>query len=161
VSAVLLASVEEREPEGRTMLCNQCVVGEVCRCRSAWLVSDAELSNPEFIRDVRAFAHALGVAPDAWRDYLSNLYRDYPGAILMRAGVEIFLDMSEFERPNIHSWFDHFCCAPCPDHVTPYLRQEAWERGRVLATILRARFPEKAAFWGLAGLADNDNRPRR
>ena len=141
------------------MPCKQCLHLGACRKLRTRLVSDAELSNPEFVRDVRAFAYLQDVSSDLWLEHLSDLYRDFRGVIVNSAGVEIFLNMEEFERPTIRIWFRDFCCTPCAPHIRPYVRGEAWERARILATILRARFPEKAEFWGLRGHAVNDNRP--
>jgi len=138
-------------------LCPSCILLGYCRNRSAWLVTDKELDNPEFVRDVREAARAEAVSPDHWIDHITRLYRDYRGWITVIGGGRVFLDMDEFERPSIREWFRDFCVTPCPPEITPRVRDEARERVRILATILRALNPERAQFWGLR--SDNDNEP--
>lgn len=137
-------------------LCCACLALGYCARLSCRIVSDDELANPEFIRDVKMTAYDLRVSCDEWLEYLTRLYRDYRGRIVDQAGREILLDMEEFERPNIRYWFRDFCGRPCPTHVTPRLRREARERVRILATLLRAVFPDKAQFWGVRPANDND-----
>lgn len=139
-------------------LCLNCLSRGYCRRLRVEIVGDEDLANPEYIRDLRAFALGLGVNDEDWREFVSDLYRDYRGWIARANGTEIFLDMDEFERPSIREWFRDFCCTPCPAHVTPRVKPEAWERVRVLATILSATYPHDARFWGLRG--DNDNTPQ-
>lgn len=135
-------------------ICGACIaLGYCCQLR-AKLVSDDELNNPEFIRDLRAWTYQLDIGPDHWLDYLSDQYRDYAGTVV-DDGEPVFLDLEELERPDIKYWFRDFCCTPCSPEVKPRVRREARERVRVLATILRAVFPGHANSWGLRG--DNDN----
>lgn len=63
------------------MLCVQCMTRGHCRRLQVRLVTDAELANPEFIRDLRRHAHAFKFGRDAWLENLSSFYRDYPGSI--------------------------------------------------------------------------------
>jgi hypothetical protein len=56
----------------------------------------------------------------------------------------------------IRYWFRDFCRVVERD-VIPHVRCEAWERVRILASILRARDPDAARMWGLR--AANDNSP--
>lgn len=138
-------------------LCPTCLGVGYCRELNTPLVTDAELADPEFIRDLRNFASGLPLNCYDWLDGLSDLYRDYPGWIMGPDGQEVLLDMEQFEQPNICYWFREFCCTACPPNVTPRVRKEARERVRVLATILRARFRGDALMWGLR--AANDNEP--
>jgi len=137
------------------MFCQCCDVLEFCRNIKTRLVSDSELSNPEFIRDVRDFARSLGVSSYHWRDFLNNLYRDYQGWIPRSDGREVFLNMRVFEFDNARNWFRDFCCRPTKNHVTPYVRREARGRAKILATILRAAYPEAAIMWGIRAVNDN------
>ena len=139
-------------------LCAHCLSRGYCRRLRIEIVGDEKIANPEYIRDLRAFAFGLGINDEDWREFVSDLYRDYRGWIARANGTETFLDMGEFERPSIREWFRDFCCTPCPGHVTPHVRPEAWERVRVLATILTATYRHAAPFWGLR--ADNDNVPQ-
>jgi hypothetical protein len=138
-------------------LCAQCLPLGYCRRLQSKVVSDAELSNPEFIRDLRGHAYGRGFTRDAWLDKLANFYRDYPGTITDENGTEVMLDMEVFEHPGIRDWLRDFACTPCPVEVTPRVRREAWERVRVMATILRAHAPEEASQWGVR--AANMNTP--
>ena len=121
------------------------------------LVSDEELSNPEFVRAVRAKALNLQIPACLWHDHLVDLYRDLSGVILGSDGSEAYLDMDVFERENIHLWFREFCCRPCPEFVAPRVRAEARERVRILASVLRASYPIEARYWGCVA---NDNLPK-
>nr|WP_281721263.1 hypothetical protein [Nitrosomonas nitrosa] len=121
-------------------------------------MSDKNIENPEYVRDLRCFAYGLRISSHDWLEFLTDLYRDYPGRIIDARGAEVFLNMEEFETAGIREWFRDFCCTLCPPDVTPRVRPEAWERVRALATILRAHFPEAAMVWGVR--AANDNEPR-
>jgi len=138
--------------------CSKCIAVGYCIRVTAKLVSDRELDNPAFIRDLRSYTSNLPVTYRQWRDYIVNEYRDYGGWIAGHYGGETFLDMDVFETPNIDYWFRSFCCTPCADDTTPRLRNEVRERVRVLATILRARNPQVAMLWGRMDAA-NDNEP--
>lgn len=137
-------------------LCANCIeLGHCARC-AAVLVSDAELKNADFIRDVRAFAFSLGVSKHHWLEFLTDLYRDYPGVIIGPNSAESLLDMDALEVPHIQDWFHAFCCKPCPPETRPRVRAEAKERVRILATVLRACYPAAAQGWGLRAANDND-----
>ncbi len=138
------------------LFCIACRFLNYCQKISTPLVTDSELGDPEFVRGVRATAFDEGVAPDAWLEHVSDLYRDYPGWIVGSKQTEAFLNMGVFERPHIREWFRDFCCTACPADARPRVRKEARERVRVLATILRATYPVRAQTWGLP--VANDNR---
>lgn len=137
-------------------ICNQCLTLGYCRRLQDRLVTDGELANPEFIRDVRRHAHSFGFGRDAWLDRLTDLYRDYPGRIVDINGEEVALEFEAFEQcDSIADWFREFACTPCPEGVIPRVRREAWERVRVMATILRAHAPEQASLWGIRPANDH------
>jgi hypothetical protein len=138
------------------MFCECCLVLDHCRNINAKLVSDSELSDPEFIRDVRGFAHGLNVSSYHWRDFLTDLLRDYKGWIEGPDGTEAFLNMRAFEIENQRAWFRDFCCTPTKDHIKPYVRKEARGRAKILATILRAAYPNEALMWGVRAANDNE-----
>lgn len=137
-------------------MCRACRRHGFCRKLACQIVTDDELNDPEFLRDVRAAALAEGVSADAWLEHVNDLYRDFRGWISDARGAEVLLDMEEFERPFIREWFRDFCCTPCAPDIKPRIRDVARERVRVLATILRAAHPAKALLWGVR--AANDNR---
>lgn len=118
--------------------CALCIIED--RCERTLLVTDRELADPAFIRSLRDLCYALNVSSYQWLDFLTDLYRDAHGCIVDESGRTVFLDMDVFEIPHIRDWFRDFCCTPCPPHITPYVRGEAKERVRVLATILRGQF---------------------
>lgn len=141
------------------MLCPQCYCCGYCRKSVVQIVSDKQIANPEYIRDLRAFTAKLDIEADRWRCYLVDCYRDFSGWIAGEGGAEVFLDTSELERPHIREWCRDWLCKPCSPDVTPRVRAEARERIRVVATILTATYPAKAQFWGMRGA--NDNRPEQ
>ncbi|MDH5721904.1 MAG: hypothetical protein OEY94_01100 [Alphaproteobacteria bacterium] len=141
------------------------------------LVTDAELKNPEFVRDVRNFACAMGLQPSDWKPFLTDELEAYPGKIINRHYQEVELNLELFElddetilhsdsktlanaNDNVCEWFETWCCTPCPDGKRSRLNEETKEKFRIVATILRARNPGAAQFWGLKGKAANDNNPQ-
>ncbi|MEZ5691654.1 MAG: hypothetical protein R3D71_08325 [Rickettsiales bacterium] len=140
------------------------------------LVTDEELKNPEFIRDVRDFCYQQNIEAADWIHYICNEYVAYKGSIIDENGKEVLLNTSVFDidentlfngtdeeviaaNLTIYNWIREFCRTPCSASVKPRVRAEAKERVRVLATILRASFPAEAFFWGPRGKAANDNNP--
>ncbi|MCB1680972.1 MAG: hypothetical protein H6858_04105 [Rhodospirillales bacterium] len=125
--------------------CAHCFITDE-RCERTRLVTDAELGDPAFIRRLRNFCYSLNVSSYQWLDLLTDLYRDYRGCIVDEAGRTVFLNMDVFEIPHIRDWFRDFCCTPCPTHITPYVRGEAKERVRILATILQPTLTLNVSF---------------
>ena len=124
--------------------CALCIIEDTCaRTR---LVTDRELADPAFIRRLRNVCLRLNVSSYQWLDLLTDLYRDYRGCIVDEAGRTVYLDMDVFEIPHIRDWFRDFCCTPCPTHITPYVRGEAKERVRILATILQPTLTLNVSF---------------
>jgi hypothetical protein len=119
--------------------CAHCFITDQ-RCERTRLVSDRELADPAFIRSLRDFCFGLNISSYQWLDCLTDLYRDVRGCIVDESGCTVFLDMDVFEIPHIRDWFRDFCCTPCKPQITPYVRFEAKERARVLATIIRAAY---------------------
>jgi hypothetical protein len=117
------------------MGCSLCLIENTCT--QVRLVTDRELADPAFIRSLRDFCFGLNVSSYCWLDFLTDQYRDLRGCIVDQLGRTVFLDMDVFEVPHIRDWFRDFCCTRCPPHITPYVRGEAKERVRILATILK------------------------
>lgn len=138
-------------------LCTYCSLNGYCKTIRTRLVTDQELANPDFIRDVKSSARSLGIMPHAWLDALSDMYCHYRGCIVDSSDREIFLDLEPLERPHIREWFRDWVCAPLESATCPRVRSESRERIRVLATILRACSPVRAQMWGVR--AANDNAP--
>ena len=118
--------------------CALCIIEDTCaRTR---LVTDRELADPAFIRRLRNVCFRLNVSSYQWIDFLTDLYRDYRGCIVDEAGRTVYLNMDVFEIPHIRDWFRDFCCTQCPPQITPYVRGEARERVRIVATVLRSLY---------------------
>lgn len=152
-SVIIVASVGA---ECASPLCTLCINYTFCRRSTSQLVTDDELANSEWIRDLRTYAAKLCISPDHWHEWITAAYRDAKRLIVDRNGAEVSLDMEEFELIGIRYWFRTFCVSPAAD-VTPRIRVEARERVRILASILRARDPDAARMWGFR--AANDNSP--
>lgn len=152
-------------------LCPLCPFSASCK-RGVRLVSDKELSNGEFVRDVRNFAAGLGKRPADWLDYVLKLYASFEGCIVDGRGRPAHLDTTIFLPTDqeiddgvgavieyrMRNWFEETFATPVPENVTPHVRIEAKGRFLIVASILRARFPAQAAMWGVR--AANDNEPR-
>jgi hypothetical protein len=119
------------------------------------LVTDDELSQPQFVRGLRATALAMGYSASEWVDRLSDIYRDFDGVIIDEYGNELMLDLEVFEFEHGRTWFRDQINAPMAEGVSPRLRAESKERLRILGTVLKMVFPREALSW----LAANDNHP--
>ena len=119
------------------------------------LVTDDELSQPQYIRGLRATARALGYSASEWVDRLSEIYRDFNGIVIDEYGREVMLDLEVFEFEHARTWFRDQVNMPMAEGVAPRLRAESRERLRILGTVLKMVFPREALGW----LAANDNRP--
>lgn len=149
----------------KTPTCPVCQMAGQCKKRISRVVSDAELRDPQFVRAVRTAAHDQSIASRVWVDTLYDWLRDYAGCFVDTRGQLAELDMSHLEYADGEEkdeapyarWYQDFCNTPCPPDVTPFVRKEAWERVRIIATLLRATYPVRASTWGKAPA--NDNRP--
>ena len=147
------------------MLCMNCFVQGFCLSKRTQIVTNTEIRDPQFVRAVRATARDQCVASRAWVDSLYDWLRDYPGCFVDKRGQRTELEMvhleyadgAEKEEAPHARWYQDFCNTPCPPDVTPFVRKEAWERVRIIATLLRATYPVRAATWG--EVPANDNRP--
>jgi hypothetical protein len=160
--------------------CRDCLAEGICPLLFARLVSDKELGNPKFIRDVRNFAYLVGKLPSEWKEYLNDEYAAFRGIIIDKCGCVVELDLEIFEvdddtifmpseedesasnvtlqNNRFTNWFEEWCCTPCPEDVKPTVRKESRERVRVLATILRCRNEGASLLWGKEPA--NDNTPQ-
>lgn len=137
-------------------LCADCILRLYCKRNIVEAVREAEVLNPDFIHDVRVFAYSLSVSRDRWLDSLSDWLCSFLGLIVGPDGKEVELDTELFELPNIRDWFDDTCCTMPSENGARYVRTEARERFRIMATILKARFPHQAVLWGVRAANDND-----
>jgi hypothetical protein len=136
------------------MLCLNCLRHGYC-CKSTTAIVCVNDLKPAFIRDVRTFAFSLGLTRDAWHETLVDWLRDYRGVIVDANGKPADLDTSVFETKSIRYWFRDTCCAlPTPNGAN-YVQAEAQPRFIVMATILRATFPNESLMWGVRAANDN------
>lgn len=125
--------------------------------RRVAIVNDAEIANPDMVRSIRNFCAAIDVPAGQMLDYLADTYRDLGADVIGDHGLPIFLDLTPLETDpddldllvhckraeRIRDWF-RTMTTPVPEHVTPYVRGEAKERFRILATIIIASNPDIA-----------------
>lgn len=139
-------------------LCYRCLNSGFCAKQKTKVVSDTSLSNPYWLRDFKFFlvlySYRNKIPPSKWADHLSDLYCRYLGWIAGPGGEEIFLNTEVFELPHIREWFRDFIQI-VPNGVTPHVNALAFERVRVMATIMAAHHPISAVMWGVRPANDN------
>jgi hypothetical protein len=117
-----------------------------CQKLNVQIVSLADVADPAFVYDVRDFCWRLGISRDAWLDRLADWLRDFNGQFVDEAGQPFEINLDAFDGPNVRYYFrDNGCTRPNPNG---YVHPIATERFRVVATILKARFPAVASTWG-------------
>ncbi len=127
-------------------------------------VSDAELDDPNFIRDVREYLSYMGISSHKWGDVLLDAYCKLPNRILHEVtGKPVYLDTRDLEDSTQREWFRDLM-EPIPNDHAPYNCAKPPERFRFVATILRALDPNGAAMWHKPAndnvpKAANDNKP--
>ena len=127
-------------------LCNDCFLAAQCQKLNVQIVSLADVADPAFVYDVRDFCWRLGISRDAWLDRLADWLRDFNGQFVDEAGQPVEINLDAFDGPNVRYYFrDNGCTRPNPNG---YVHPIATERFRVVATILKARFPVVASTWG-------------
>ena len=138
------------------------------------LVNDAELSHPPFIRAIRTAAYEEGVEAGDWLEHLYNLLRDAE-SIIDRGNGPVDITLNEFEASDrdfdtdaykrtyerMRDWFGSNCCSPVDPDKRAFVRPEARERFRILATILCAYYPERARGWPRIIPANDNDLPAR
>ena len=148
----------------RELKCLSCQLVGYCHRVVTIVATDDEIKDGEFIKAVRDTAFDQQISNRGWVDALCNWLRDYPGCFKDEYGRLIDLDMSYFEYPDGEEkddvayarWFHDFCNTPCPPGSRTFVRKEARERVRIVATLLRATYPVRAQTWGQ--IPANDNR---
>lgn len=125
--------------------------------RRVSIINDTEIANAAMVRAIRNFCAGLDISAGQMLDYLADTYRDLDADIVDKDGFLIFLDLTPLETDpddldmlvhckrseRVRDWF-RTMTMPVPDHVTPYVRGEAKERFRILATIIIAHNPQIA-----------------
>jgi len=135
------------------------------------VVTNLDLQNSEFVRDVRNFAASLRIPQSRLLDAFLEAYARSDTCVvddegrpttlrfdcLLPSDQEIDEDRGVIVEARIQNWLEETFAVRVPSHVTPHVRVEARERFRVIATILRAAYPREAMMWGVR--ASNDNAP--
>lgn len=146
------------------------------------IVTDEDLQNWRFVRDVRNYAASLDWDAGA---ALGNLFTEMARRIdecVDNEGIVQELDISALEAEVVDEyddeaaeeledafaerfrlwWRDTFS-EPCPPTHRPYARKEAWERWRAVATILRTMAGGAGKTWGQESSVEprKDSRTRR
>ncbi|KCZ93829.1 hypothetical protein [Hyphomonas johnsonii] len=138
--------------------CRECLIAAYCKRLVTPIFVDDELKRPFFQSDLKAFlvryTYTHGLPPSEWHEHLVDLNRDYRGWYKSGDGREVLLRLSVFEIPHIREWFRDYIQI-VPNGVETRLRGESKERVRVLATIMRAYYPEEAMMWGVRAANDN------
>lgn len=135
-------------------LCLRCLRGGFCRQAHTRLISDHELNDPVFRHDVQQTARQMRVSDHKWQEHVYDMYRDFNGAIVDTGGSDVTLDMNVFEEGAIREWFRDWIYSKNQTRA-PRLRAESRERVRILATLIRAHYPERALLWGQRPANDN------
>lgn len=117
------------------------------------LVTDGELRNSDFLKDVRTFASKLRIPRRRIVDWLVDGIRDARTILLDEQGRPVEIDFDEIERDHIDLWFRDWATRPAA-HVTCRVREESRERVRLVATMLRMIFPKESTVWGRARLLE-------
>lgn len=136
-------------------LCRECQFRGYCRKLRCPIATDLEIADDRFIRAVRSHAFDLHIPNRQWPDTLGNWLRDYPGQFVDSLGQVRELHLSALEYPEgkenddppYARWYGVFCNTRCLPGRLPRIRKEAWERVRIVATLLRAKHPVRASHW--------------
>ena len=111
------------------------------------VVTDAELLDPNFIRDGRNYAAALGMPYRSCLERLTDILRDLRGEFYdTKTGDEVMLDMEPLEAASPF-WFRDSLLKPCAFTRQPRVKRQVFEQWRVALTILRAHCPT-GMYWG-------------
>ena len=137
--------------------CNACLNNALRQWPIVDLVTDSQLRNPAYLHDMRVFTASLDISPDDWPDFICDLYRDFRGLVVDQEGHTIGLNTDLLD--TYREWYRDWANKPVVPGIMPRLRKEAKARIRVIATILRAAFPEQTSSWG--DEPSNDNSPGR
>lgn len=126
--------------------CSECEIKGYCKEIKVEIVSLSDMQNPQYVYDVRDFCWRLGISRDAWLDRLAGWLRDFDGHFVDQTGRSLEIDLEAFDTPSIRYYFrDNACTRPNPNG---YVHPMAVDRFRVMATIVKARFPVVASTWG-------------
>ncbi|MBL4829521.1 MAG: hypothetical protein JKY55_06510 [Aliivibrio sp.] len=120
------------------------------------IVTDAELRRPLFRLDgINSVRDTINTLPHRkCLDFFIDKYRDLPGYFADENGNEVFLNTdSVLDCPD--EWWRDSLKSPKPRTTAIILRAENTERFRVILSLYRAYFPERAMLWGVRSSNDN------
>lgn len=101
------------------------------------VVTDRELSNPKFIREMRNYAASLDVPYMQIRDFITTWYARAPVLFHDHLDREVMINTAWLETPSFDYWARDFC-KPVPMMVRPRIRIEARNRAGAFCSLLRA-----------------------
>lgn len=145
---------------------------ECCPKLQTFVVNDAELSSPQFIRAVQNFGYGLDVEPSRWHDFLLDCYCNAKQPIVCGCGYEVELNTELFEASDAdidegrgddikeatRNWFRMRFGSAVSEGAHVFLTRPNREKFRVVSSILAAAFPDVACHWPRIKPA-NDNCP--
>lgn len=134
-------------------LCEDCTNHALSLRPCVRVVTDEHLQCPAYLADLRAFTSGLGILPDDWPDYLSDIYRDFLGFLSNEEGHLVSLNLEHLEV--YREWYRDWVNTPLASGVMPRLQSGSKARIRVLATLLRIAFPDQEEKWGMRAANDN------
>lgn len=134
--------------------CKDCYLSSHCVGYAVPIVNDAEIGDWKFVRAIREFISSVYITPSKWLEAVHDLNRDLKVGILDQQGFCIDLDMSPLETDPEDQDLLEVCMSeerfrdyfrslrrPMKEGLRPYVRKEAWERFRIIATLLIAWNP--------------------
>ena len=135
--------------------CDQLLVVGYCPICDVPMVTNKEMDDPEFIRDVRQYLAKHEVSSWSLRNHLQDSYMDAMREVYHPLTRKRFdLDMSDFDGAGYREWFRDLK-RPIPPEHKPYIQARTRDRFRVMATVLRAIDPIGTAHWGLRPANDD------
>lgn len=119
------------------------------------LVNDHEIADTNFVRAIREFVGAMPISPTEWIETPHDLYRDLEACIVDDQDRCVELDMTPLDidpgeadsfvacprQETLRDWYRGLC-RPIRANAKPYVRSEARERFRLLATLIIAWNPQ-------------------
>ncbi len=122
------------------------------------LTTDQQLHDINYLIDLKVSAYFAPANNEQLREFFMDTYRDFKGYVIGFDNEPVWLQTNELEIPHWREWARDFRKLPVPG-AKYRIRCEAFERVRVISTILKMRYPEESKFWGKHIVAANDNNP--
>jgi len=121
-----------------------------------YLTTDNQLHDMNYLRDLKVAAYFAPANDEHLREFCMDTYRDFEGEVIGVNGKPVWLKTNELEILHWREWVRDFRRLPVVGKKY-HIRCEAFERVRVVSTILKIRYIEESKFWGKRIGAANDN----